>query len=74
MHPGPIDNSPIIGEFPAELRTGLSEGIDFVLVTDIVAKKLFEKYKVNTANMYIFSCLLYASCHDRLNICREDHS
>ena len=44
LHPGPVDNSSLQGKFDDELRPGMVEGIDFVLLKKTSADVLFNAY------------------------------
>ena len=57
LHPGPVDNADIQGPHGIDLRAGLSEGKDFVLLPGNVADYLFETYKVCGLTSTYFSSI-----------------
>jgi hypothetical protein len=45
LHPGPVDNNNLKGTFEDELRLGLVENVDYILLSHFQATRLYERYK-----------------------------
>ena len=45
MHPGLIDNKPLIGLYGDELSRTLVENVHFILLPDVVFQALFKEFK-----------------------------
>eukprot|EP01038_Epipyxis_sp_PR26KG_P005667 gene5667-7824_t len=43
-HPGPIDNSMLVGNYPEELKKGIVEDVDYVLIPEHAADILYKAY------------------------------